>query len=87
MAIKPVEEQIRLYAKQLKIPTFGDYNDILRRIKPDDNFENILLELMKTESLQRQENQNRRRLKTAGFPFHKTLDELDLSRYEGSITE
>ena len=87
LAIKPVEEQIRLYAKQLKIPTFGDYNDILRRIKPDDNFENILLELMKTESLQRQEIQNRRRLKTAGFPFHKTLDESDLSRYEGSITE
>ena len=33
----------------------------------------------------RQENQNRRRLKQAGFPYTKTLDELDLGRYNGSI--
>ena len=87
MAINAVEEQIRLYAKHLKIPTFVDYNEILRRLKPDDRFEDILLELMKAESLQRQENQNQRRLKAAGFPYLKTLDELDLSRYNGTISE
>lgn len=87
MAINAVEEQIRLYAKHLKIPTFIDYNEILRRLKPDDRFEDILLELMKAESLQRQENQNQRRLKAAGFPYLKTLDELDLSRYNGTISE
>ena len=87
MAVDPVEEQIRLYAKRLKIPTFGDYNEVLRRIKPDYKFEDILLELMKAENLQRQENQNKRRLKTAGFPYFKTLDELDLNRYYGTITE
>lgn len=87
MSVNPVEDQIRLYAKHLRIPTFGDYNETLRRMKPDDKVEDILLELMKSESLQRQENQNRRRLKAAGFPYHKTLDDLDLDRYNGSITE
>lgn len=82
-----VEDQIRFYAKHLRIPTFGDYNEILRRMKSDSKFEDILLEIMKSESLQRQENQNRRRLKAAGFPYQKTLDDLDLDRYNGSITE
>lgn len=82
-----VEDQIRFYAKHLRIPTFGDYNEILRRMKPDSKFEDVLLEIMKSESLQRQENQNRRRLKAAGFPYQKTLDDLDLDRYNGSITE
>ena len=87
MAVNPIEEQIRLYSKHLKIPTFFDYNEILRRMRPDDRFEDILLELMKTEYQQRQENQNERRLKMAGFPFHKTLSELELSRYNGTLTE
>ncbi|MFA5536463.1 MAG: IS21-like element helper ATPase IstB [Bacillota bacterium] len=87
MSVNPAGDQIRLYAKQLRIPTFGDYQDILRCMKPDDKFENILLELMKAESAQRQENQNRRRLKAAGFPYQKILDDLDLSRYGDSITE
>ena len=87
MAVNPIEEQIRLYSKHLKIPTFIDYNEVLRRMRPEDRFDDILLELMKTEYQQRQENQNERRLKMAGFPFHKTLDELELSRYNGTLTE
>lgn len=87
MSVNSVEDQIRLYAKHLRIPTFGDYNEILRRMKPDNKFEDILLELMRSESFQRQENQNQRRLKAAGFPYHKTLDDLDLDRYNDSITE
>lgn len=87
MAVNPVEEQIKLYARQLKTQTFGNDNDLLRRINPHKKFENILLELMKTERAQRQENQNIRRLKAAGFPYCKTIDELDLSRYDGEITE
>lgn len=76
-----------LYAKQLRIPTFGNYQDLLRAMNPNDKFEDLLLELMKTESLQRQENQSKRRLKAAAFPYHKVLDELDLSRYNGTITD
>jgi DNA replication protein DnaC len=87
MDINPVKDQIRLHAKMLKIPTFSNYADVVRRMRPDQPFEAILLELMRVESAQRQENQNVRRLKSAGFPFHKTLDELDVSRYEGTLSE
>lgn len=81
------DEQIRILAKQLKIPTFANYYEVIRQAKPDDTFNRLLLSLMNRELEQRQENQNRRRLKQAGFPYTKTLDELDLSRYNGSISE
>ena len=87
MSIDPVQEQIRLYAKQLRLPTFVRYPDILRKARPDARFEELLLELMKAETAQRQENQNRKRLRTPGFPYTKTLDELDLSRYDGNLSE
>ena len=47
----------------------------------------MLLELLKAEIEQRQENQNRKRLKTAGFPYTKTMENLDLSRYNGNISD
>lgn len=87
MVVDPVQEQIRLYARQLKLPTFAKYADVLRRARPDARFDELLLELMKTESAQRQENQNRKRLKAADFPYTKTLEELDLSRYGGNLSD
>lgn len=81
------EDQIRMYAKLLKIPTFTTYKEALRQLSPDSDIGEILLSLMKTEYEQRQENQNLRHLKRAGFPFTKTLEELDLTRYSGSINE
>ena len=87
MTVNPIDEQIQLYAKQLKIPTFARYQDILRHAEPDIRFEDMLLDLMKAETLQRQENQNRRRLKIAGFPYTKPLEELDLERYDGALSE
>ena len=80
-----VDEQIRMLAKQLKTPTFANYNEIVRQLSPDTNVGEILLSLMQFEHEQRQENQNQRRLKQAGFPFTKTLEELDLSRYYSFI--
>ena len=87
MAVELVEEQIQLYAKQLKIPTFSHYEEVLRRTSPDQTFAELLLFLLKAEYEQRQENKNQRRLKQAGFPYTKTLDELDVSRYSSQITE
>jgi hypothetical protein len=62
VSVDPVQEQVRLYAKQLKLPTFVRYPDILRKGRPEARFEELLLELMKAETEQRQENQNRKRL-------------------------
>lgn len=87
MPVDAVQEQIRLYARQLKLPAFARYTDILRSANSDARFEDLLLTLMTAEAVQRQENQNRRRLRVAGFPYTKTLEELDISRYGGHISD
>lgn len=53
------DELIRLYAKQLKIPSFAEYHEVLRQADPSAVFADLLLELMKAETSSRQENQNR----------------------------
>jgi DNA replication protein DnaC len=80
--ICPVLESIRLYAKQLRIPSFTKYNDIVRHADGGMGYEEFLLELMKKELETRRENQQKRRTRAAGFPFLKTLDEFDYSRLE-----
>lgn len=80
------EQQVKFYAKQLKIPGFADYEQTLRQADPSSGFGELLLELMKTESASRQENQTRRRLKAAGFPYQKTFDEFDFSQLNASVS-
>lgn len=79
-------EMIRLYAKQLKIPSFAEYEEILRRSDPSADFSELLLSLMKAETASRQENQNRRRLKAAGFPYLKTIEEFDCSQLNDAVS-
>ena len=79
-------EMIRLYAKQLKIPSFTEYQEVLRQADPSAGFADLLLELMKMETISRQENQNKRRLKTAGFPYTKTMEEFDCSQLNDTLT-
>jgi hypothetical protein len=67
--ICPVLESIRLYAKQLRIPSFTKYNDIVRYADGGMGDEEFLLELMKKELETRRENQQKRRTRAAGFPF------------------
>ena len=80
------EEQIRLLARQLKIPTFANYQDVLRQSKPNAGFSDLLLDLMLSETASRQENRTKRRLKAAGFPFQKTLHEFDMSQLNESVS-
>ena len=81
-----VDELIRLYAKQLKIPSFAEYQEVLRQADPSAGFSDLLLELMKAETASRQENQNRRRLKAAGFPYLKTMEEFDCSQLNDAVS-
>lgn len=85
--IDPLDEQIKLLSKQLKVPTFTRYRKIQEHAGPGSSFGELLLELMYAEREQRQENNNRKRLKQARFPYTKTIDELDLSRYDGKISD
>ena len=80
------EEQIRLYARQLKIPTFANYQDVLRQSKTNADFSDLLLDLMMAEAASRQENQTRRRLKAAGFPLQKSLDEFDMGQLNPAVS-
>ncbi len=80
------EEQIKLLAKQMKLPTFANYNDILRQANPGADFSDLLLDLLMAEAAARQENQNRRRLKAAAFPYQKTLDEFDFTQLNESVS-
>lgn len=84
--MNPADGLIRLYAKQLKIPTFAEYQEILRQAEPSATFPDLLLELMKAETLSRQENQNKRRLKAAGFPYLKTLEEFDCTQLNDAVS-
>jgi len=85
--IDTLDEQIKLLSKQLKVPTFARYRKIQEHAGPGSSFGELLLELMYAEREQRQENNNHKRLKQARFPYTKTIDELDLSRYDGKISD
>ncbi|MBP7899503.1 MAG: IS21-like element helper ATPase IstB [Candidatus Syntrophosphaera sp.] len=84
-SINPVKESIKLYAKHLKLPAFMAYEDVIRQLGAEQGYEHFLRELMKLEVSQRQDNQQKRRIKAAKFPFPKTLDEFDFSRLQ-SVT-
>lgn len=73
-------EVIALYCKQLKLPTFINYEDVIRQLDKDKSYADFLLQLLKSESLQRQENNQKRHIKAAKYPYVKTIDEYDLSR-------
>ena len=80
--INPLKETIKLYAKQLRAPSFSNYENIVRQLTPGEGYDKFLSELMKTELRQRQEAGQRRRIKKAGFPVIKTLDEFNFTRLE-----
>ena len=47
------KETIKLYSRQLKVPTFNNYEKIIRQLSPDDGYEQFLIELMKQELAER----------------------------------
>lgn len=73
-------QSISLYCKQLKLPTFCDYENTIRQLDSNMSYEDFLLELLRTETEQRQANNQKRRIKAAKYPYIKTLDEFDTSR-------
>lgn len=61
---------------------FNKYLDVIRQLDKNQGYEDFLIALMRVELDSRQESTRRRKIKSAGFPYLKTIDELDLSRFE-----
>lgn len=76
------KELIKLYAKQLRVPSFNNYESIIRQLCVTDGYEKFLIELMKQELSERQETSQKRHIRQACFPMMKTIDEFDFSRLE-----
>lgn len=81
-SLKISEDLIELYARQLRLPTFNRYQDVIRQLGSDQGYDEFLLAMLKQESHSRQESSQKRRITAAHFPYIKTMDELDLSRFE-----
>ena len=73
---------IELYSRQLRLPSFTRYQDVVRQLENDQSYDDFLLAMMKQEAQSRQESSQRRKTKAAKFPYVKTMDELDMSRFE-----
>jgi len=76
------EQIIEHYARQLRLPTFNRYADVIRQLDTNQCYDDFLVAILKIELDARQESRHHRRIKTANFPYLKTVDELDCSKFE-----
>ena len=69
------EGLVELYAKELRLPTFQNYAEVVRLAKEQGlDYGGFLLELLTRELTNRRHNQLQRRIKQARFPLIKFLD-------------
>lgn len=68
------------------LPTLTAYYDITDQLPPAATLAECLIALLERELEQRRCNRARRLERQAGFPFAKTLDELDVSCYAGQLS-
>lgn len=73
-----IKEQITHYSKELRLPTFRKDCLVKAQQAGKDNLshEAYLLQLMKTEYATRLENRKKQRVRSAGFPYRKYLQDL-----------
>lgn len=74
-----IKEQIIHYSKELRLPTFRrDYKTKAEQsAKDNQSYEAYLLELMDTEYQNRLDNRKKQRIRSAGFPYKKYLEDLN----------
>lgn len=75
-------QTIKLYAKELKLPSFAKYEEVINKLDNDEGYVEFLVKLMKNEKDSREEKGRNNRIKNAKFPYLKTFDELELDRFE-----
>lgn len=78
-----LKEQIRLYSKELRMPSLAEYGETAREALAQQwGYERFLLRILEKESHHRKENARKRKVKAAGFPLPKTLDTFEFKRLE-----
>lgn len=76
--MNPSTELIKIYAKQLKLPTMLHHEEVLRQAEDQGyGYEQFLQALLAREIEQRQQNQQLRRIRAARFPVKKSLDDFE----------
>lgn len=71
-----------MYAKQLRTPTFNQFEDVARQLSSNQGYEDFLIALMRAELENRQERNRQRKIKQSRFPYVKTIEEFDCDRLE-----
>lgn len=81
-------ERVRLYAKQLRLPTFAQAEQLIREARTGQwPYEEFLVQLLHAEAEQRRENQKKRRIKAAKFPMLRTLDTFKFENLKHVVPE
>lgn len=71
---------ISIYAKELKLPGFARYAQVLREAEQNGwGYEEFLSRMMRNEINNRRENQRKQRIKQAKFPVLKTMDTFEFA--------
>ena len=68
--ISATKELIRLHTKQLRMPTFAQYEEVERQLEPSAGYDEFLLELLKRELNERQSSSQKRRIKQRTVRLH-----------------
>jgi DNA replication protein DnaC len=76
-AIQTKTDRICYFAKKLKLPVFGRYNEY---VDTQISFEDALLELLEAEIEERTQRKVHKGIKKAGFPVIKSLDTFNMDR-------
>ena len=78
----PNHRNLIIFQKLLRVPTFNQYEEIVRQLDSGKSFDDFLVSLMRAELENRQESNRKRKIRSARFPYTKTLEEFDFSYLE-----
>ena len=67
---------IAMYAKQLRVPTFNQYEEVVRQLDGGKSFDDFLVSLMRAELENRQESNRKRKIRSARFPWVGGADKI-----------
>lgn len=79
--VATIDQHIDTYTRQLRLPSFrSEYKEIAERsAKTDITYEEYLLTLLEKESIDREARRKKQRVRRAGFPFKKHLEDLQIN--------